>query len=202
MIFLVPSSRIRAIYDEVLNRVRKKFFDIETDPENLKIKVNQTNKFILIKEWNKVLNAIRLEFSQENNQTLISDIDQIIGFCETIDNNSFQPIIDSDLSPSIPKKINSYYDIVDKVVDEIKNRIKNASTKGLQKTPQKYGYCRYFSIQDYGMGMWLKMDLWSEYADTPFWISIVETRNGWTSTEKFKGIVKRLNLILPINLWK
>ena len=54
LIFLVPSSRIRAIYDEVLNRVRKKFFDIETDPENLKIKVNQTNKFNLIKEWNKV----------------------------------------------------------------------------------------------------------------------------------------------------
>jgi len=196
LIFLVPSSRIRAIYDEVLNRVRKKFFDIETDPENLKIKVNQTNKFILIKEWNKVLNAIRLEFSQENNQTLISDIDQIIGFCETIDNNSFQPIIDSDLSPSIPKKINSYYDIVDKVVDEIKNRIKNASTKGLQKTPQKYGYCRYFSIQDYGMGMWLKMDLWSEYADTPFWISIVETRNGWTSTEKFKRNCEKIEFNL------
>ena len=196
LIFLVPSSRIRAIYDEVLNRVRKKFFDIETDPENLKIKVNQTNKFILIKEWNKVLNAIRLEFSQENNQTLISDIDQIIGFCETIDNNSFQPIIDSDLSPSIPKKINSYYDIVDKLVDEKKNRIKNASTKGLQKTPQKYGYCRYFSIQDYGMGMWLKMDLWSEYADTPFWISIVETRNGWTSTEKFKRNCEKIEFNL------
>jgi len=186
LIFLVPSSRIRAIYYEVLNRLREKFSDIETDLENLKIKINQTNKFILIKQWDKVLNAIKTEFLQENNQTLISDIDQIIGFCESIDNNSFHPINDNDLSPSIPKKINSYYNIVDKVVDEIRNRIEKASITGLQKTPQKYGYRRYFSIQDFGIGMGLKMELWAEYADTPFWISIVETKKGWKSTEKFK----------------
>ena len=186
LIFLVPTLRIRAIYEEVLNRITEKYSNIETDIENRKIKIKQTNKFIVIKSWNEVLNAIKSELLQENNQSLISDIDQIIGFCETIDNNSFQPITDTDLSPSIPKKINSYYDIVDKVVDEIKNRINKASTKGLQKTPQKYGYRRYFSIENFGMGMGLKMDLWSEYADTPFWISIVETKKGWTSTEKFK----------------
>ncbi len=123
---------------------------------------------------------------KENNQALISDIDQIIGFCETIDTNSFQPIVDSDLSPGIAKRISSYYDIVDKVVDEIKNRIEAASTKGLLKTPQKYGYRRYFSIKDYGMGMGLKMELWSEYADTPFWLSIVEKKEGWRAGEKFK----------------
>ena len=186
LIFLVPTLRVRAIYEDVLNRITEKYSDIETDTENRGIKINQTNKFILIKSWNEILNAIKSELLQEKNQALISDIDQIIGFCETIDNNSFQPIIDDDLSPGIAKKINSYYDIVDKVVDEIKNRIKNASTKGLQKTPQKYGYRRYFSIQDFGMGMDLKMDFWARYADTPFWFSIVETKEGWTSTEKFK----------------
>ena len=192
LIFLVPSLRIRAIYEEIFNKITEKYSDIEADPKNQKIKINQTNKFVIIKSWDEILNAIKSELLQENNQTLISDIDQIIGFCETIDNISFQPITDSDLSPSIPKKINSYYDIVDKVVDEIKNRIEKASTKGLQKTPQKYGYRRYFSMQNFGMGMSLKMDLWSEFADTPFWISIVETRKGWTSTEKFKRICEKI----------
>jgi len=186
LIFLVPSSRTRAIYGEVLNRITEKYSDIETDAENLKIKMNQINKFVIIKKWDEVLKAIKSELQQENNQTLISDVDQIIGFCETIDNISFQPITDSDLSPSIPKKINSYYNIVDNVVEEIKNRIKEASTTGLQKTPQKFGYIRYFSIQGFGMGIGLKMDLWSKYADTPFWISIVETKKGWTSSERFK----------------
>ncbi len=160
--------------------------DIEADSENQKIKINQVNKHIVIKSWNEVLNIIKSELTQENNQTLISDIDQIIGFCDTIDNNSFQPITEIDLSPSIAKKINSYYEIVDKVVDEIKIKNKNISTTGLNKTPQKYGYRRYFSDENFGMGMGLKMDLWAEYADTPFWLSIAENKEYWTSSEKFK----------------
>jgi len=186
LIFLVPTLRIRVIYEEVLNRIKEKYSDLETDTENLKIKINQKSKFVIIKSWNEILNAIKSELLQENNQALISDINQIIGFCDTIDNNSFQPIVDSDLSPSIPKKIGSYYDIVDKVVDEVNNRIENSSIKGLQKTPQKYGYRRYFSIDNFGMGMGLKMELWAEYADTPFWISIVETKESWSSSENFK----------------
>ncbi len=186
LIFLVPSLRVRSVYEEVLRRIKDNYSEITSDSKNQQIKINSTNQHILIKSWNEILNIVRSELLQENNQILISDIDQIIGFCDTIDKNSFQPIIDSDLSPEIPKKINSYYEIVDKVVDEIKNRTDKASTNGLQKTPQKYGYRRYFSIENFGMGMGLKMELWAEYADTPFWISIVENKKGWTSTEKFK----------------
>lgn len=198
MIFLVPTLRERVIYEEVLSRISQQHFDIVKDSGNLKIKLNQTNKFILIKSWNNILNTIKSELTQENNQTLISDVDQIIGFCETIDNNSFQPIIDNDLSPEIAKKIISYYDIVDKVVDEVKNRNEKASTKSLQKTPHRYGYCRYFSIHTFGMGMFLSFEKWSKYADTPFWLSIVETRVGWKTSENFNRYCE--NIALKLNL--
>ena len=81
-----------------------------------------------------------------------------------------------------------YYDIVDKVVDEIKNRTEKASTKGLNKTRQKFGYRRYFSLGNFGLGIGLEMDLWSEYFDTPFWLYIVlkESSGKWTTTEEFK----------------
>lgn len=197
LIFLVPKLRRRAIYEEVLNKIAEKFSDIETEPKNLKIKINQTNKFIIIKSWNEVLNAIRSELLQEKNQSLISDIDQIIGFCETIDNNSFQPMIDSDLSPSIPKKICSYYDIVDQVVREIKNRIDEPSIKILRTGGAKYDYVKYFSIKNIGMGMCLKMEFWSKYTDTPFWLFIGEKKvKHWKSTEKFKKNCERIALSL------
>lgn len=185
LIFLVPTLRIRSIFAEVLARVKNGFPDLEVDTENLIIKINPTNKCILIKSWDEILRTIKSELIQENNTGLISDIDQIIGFCNIIDNNSFQPIVDLDLSPSIPKKITAYYDIVDKVVDEITNRIYQASTQGLQRSPQKYGYQRYFTIGDIGFGMSLKMELWAEYADTPFWLSIAETKKSWKSSDRF-----------------
>lgn len=184
LIFLVPSLRIRSIYEEVMHRIRKELSPINVDHKSYTITIN--SKYVIIKSWSEILNAIKSELLQENNQELVSDINQIIGFCETIDNNSFQPIQDEDLAPGIPKKIVTYYSIIDKVVDEIKNRNTDASTKGLQKTPQKYGYHRYLTIGDFGIGMCLRLDLWAEYAETPFWVAVAERKDDWTSSERFK----------------
>jgi len=195
LIFLVPTLRVRTVFEEVHRRIQEKFSELEIDIENNKIKIIPSSKYVLIKSWNEVLNAIKAELIQENNQILISDINQIIGFCDTIDNNSFQPILDVDLSPSIPKKLVSYYDIVDKVVDEIKNKRKDASTKGLNRTRHKFGYRRYFSIKNYGFGIDLELSLWAEEADTPFWLSIgliEEDKNYWSRTNQFNHDCKKI----------
>jgi len=195
LIFLVPTLRVRAVFDEVLRRIEKEFENIVIEEDNQKIKIFNSNKFVLVKSWNEILNAVKSELIQENNQTLLSDIDQIIGFCDTIDNNSFQPIIDDDLSPSIPKKIMSYYDIVDKVVDEIKNKREDASTKGLNRTRHRFGYRRYFSIKNYGFGIDLELSLWAKEADTPFWLSVsfIEKDNkNWSRTSKFNHECKKI----------
>jgi len=184
LIFLVPTLRVRAVFDEVLRRIEKEFENTIIDSRNQKINIVNSNKFVLVKSWNEILNAVKSELIQENNQTLISDIDQIIGFCDTIDSNSFQPIIDSDLSPSIPRKLISYYDIVDKTVDEIKNRVKNSTTKGLNKTRHKYGYRRYFSIDNYGFGLDFEIQLWAKYADSPFWLTIVDDKSSWLGSDE------------------
>jgi len=195
LIFLVPTLRVRAVFEEVLRRIDSKFENIVVESDYQKVKISNSNKFVIVKSWNEILNAIKSELTQENNQTLLSDIDQIIGFCDTIDNNSFQPIIDEDLSPSIPKKVMSYYDIVDKVVDELKNKRKDTSTKGLNRTRHKFGYRRYFAIKNYGFGIDLEMSLWAKEADTPFWlsVSIIENdKKNWSRNALFNHECKKI----------
>ena len=188
LIFLVPSLRVRVVYEEVLRKMAEEYPDVEADPKTQKIKVSQSNKFVIVKSWDEILNAIKSALLQEGNSALVSDIDQIIGFCEAVDSSSFQPISASDLSPDIARKINSYYDVVDKVVDELKNRMAGVSTEGAQKTPQRYGYRRYFSIRNLGLAMCLEMKFWEKHADTPFWLLLVEDKKAWasSSSEKFK----------------
>lgn len=189
LIFLVPTLRERAIFEEITIRVKERFTDNQIEVKNLQIKFFEKNQFVLIKTWDHILNAIKSELQQENNQTLISDVDQIIGLCNTIDNNAFIPINEDDLSPLIPKKINSYFDIVDMVVEVLLSRKKDeASIKGLMKTPHRYGYRRYFRIGNIGLGMNLKFDLWSEYTDTPFWLYLAQIGEGlnWEKSDAFK----------------
>lgn len=194
LMFLVPTLRTRTVFEEVKYRILQENEDLEIDTENLSLVIRSSQKHIIIKSWNEVLNSIKSKIEQTNNINLLSDLNQIIGLCETIDRNSFQPITDEDLSPKIPKNINSYYEIVDKVVDELKNRNKGISTKGLVKTPQRYGYHRYFATKGLAMNFALKLDLWEKCADTPFWLSIgAINEKGWSVlTDQLTQLIESL----------
>lgn len=195
LIFLVPSLRKRTVFEEVKGRVFEYNQDLEIDLENLKILIKSTNQHILIRSWNDVLSSIKSQIEKTNNINLLSDLNQIIGLCEIVDKNSFRPLVDEDLSPKIPKNINSYYEIVDKVVDELKIRNKEISTKNLVKTPQRYGYHRYFKSDSFGMNFALKLDLWEKNADTPFWLAIssIEGKQ-WTITERLTKSINSVSI--------
>ncbi len=193
LMFLVPTLRTRTVFEEVKSRIIEEYQDLEIDNENLRVFIKSSKQYIFIKSWNEILNAIKAKIEQTNDINLISDLNQIIGLCDSIDQNSFQPITDKDLSPKIPKNIISYYEIVDKVVDELKNRNKGISTKGLVKSPQRYGYHRYFSTAELGMNFSLKLDLWEKCADTPFWLSIsVVNKKEWTTTNQLTQSIESL----------
>ncbi len=193
LIFLVPNLRTRTVFEEVKNRMLNEFQNIEFDVENLKLLIKKSNTHVIVKSWNEILNSIKIRIEQTNNINLLSDLNQIIGLCDVIDKNAFQPITDEDLSPKIPKNINSYYEIVDKVVDELKNRDSNFSTKGLIRTAQRYGYHRYFSTDDLILNFSLKLDLWEKCADTPFWFGITQkVNNKEVQNERLKKLIETI----------
>lgn len=126
----------------------------------------------------------------------MSDLDQVIGLCETIDNNSFLPYQNEDFAPLIAKKINSYYDLADKVINELKKR-NLAKTENLNATPQKYGYTRYFKLYNMGVSLNVRFDFWERVADTPFWLCIKDNTSGkyWVQNEVFKIDIKNIATI-------
>jgi hypothetical protein len=69
--------------------------------------------------------------------------------------------------------MNSYYALLDKVVDKLKVKI-GISTKGLNAIGQRFGYTRYFKVNDYCFSLELHFLLWQNIADTPFWLTVKE----------------------------
>lgn len=204
LIFLVPNLRKRAVFEEVLNRVHSKNREngsIQVTAENLKITLTKKRKVVLVKSWHEVLQSIKAKLEEKNEIRLLSDLNQIIGLCEMIDQNAFSPITDDDLSPKIPKNINSYYKIVDKVVDELKIRNTKITTKGLIKSPQRFGYHRYFATDLLGMNFSLKLDLWEKVVQTPFWLGIsLNTKNGWENSENLGKVLDKVRIKHKISL--
>jgi hypothetical protein len=69
----------------------------------------------------QILEPIRDKLSQEKENDLLADINQIIGLCDIIDNTAFLPIQSDDLSPKYARRVNNFFDVIDNVVEELKN---------------------------------------------------------------------------------
>jgi hypothetical protein len=184
LLFICPTLRVSPIFNEVQKRISDAKLDFDSNPNGYSIKL-ANDKSVVVKTWNEILGAIRLQLIQDNDQYL-SDIDQIIGFCETVDSNAFMPFHSKDFSPSNAKRINSFYDIADKVINELRKH-KMADTTRLKATPQRNGYSRYFRIDKLGVALNVRFDFWEKVADTPFWIYF-----GWDHQrdEHLKKLIK------------
>jgi len=191
LMFICPTLRVRPLSSEIIRRLTTKSISYKED-ENHSIMID-TGKFILVKTWDDILGLIKDKISQEKNHSLGSDIDQLIGFCELIDNTSFIPILDEELSPSIPKRINSFYVLVDKVFDELsKTRI--IGTRGYKTTPQTWGYRRYGDTNKLGFYIDLNFEYWEKHHETPFWFGVknMDDEGKWVSSKEFIQNCKKL----------
>jgi hypothetical protein len=195
LIFLCPKLRETSLFNEIESRIKSENINYQRLDNKLQF---DRNNYIIIMNWNMVLNIIKESLINNNERTSISDIDQIIGFCEIIDNNTFLPIQDNDLSPSFAKRIYSYYDLLDKMVDKLKMLI-DISTSGLKATPQRFGYTRYLRIGNNCVSLELNTLFWAEYTDTPFWISIKD--HEWQQPNELKNKLINTSKKLNINIF-
>jgi hypothetical protein len=188
LVFICPKLRELSLFEEVDLRLKNENIDYEVIDKNFKL---QNKVHIQIVDWNSLLSLIRQALIQNNEN--ISDIEQIIGFCEIIDNNTFLPINDNDLSPEIARRINSYCDLIDKVTDNLK--IETSINMGnLKSTGQKYGYTKYFMYNDFGIALDVNLKYWATTFDTPFWLTIKNIGGkAWNQTNELKNKLKEIS---------
>jgi hypothetical protein len=103
LIFICPTLRVKPVFEEILMRIKKAEINYSINNQNNLLSF-ENDKKLIVKTWQEVLGIIRINLVQDNEQILLSDIDQIIGLCDTIANNSFQPYQSIDFSPSNAKK--------------------------------------------------------------------------------------------------
>jgi hypothetical protein len=186
LLFICPKLREVALFNELKFRLENDDFSIEIFENKILL---DNNKSIIITNWLFLLNYMKNMLNDNNDKLLVSDVDQLIGFCEVIDDSSFLPINEIDLSPSIAKRINSFYDLCDKIFDKLIT-IYKFDTSGGRATGLRNGYARYFTINNFGMGFIFNTKFWEKYYNTPFWYFIKE---GWNDQNiEFK---KKLNQI-------
>lgn len=189
LLFLCPTLRKNSLFIELKKKLSEQNIAFGTDDEEKKI-ILKNGKYILIQSWNEILEPIKIVLKENKENGLVSDIDQIIGFCDVVDSNSFIPLSEEDLSPNFGRKVSSFYSLVDEVIAELSKHKDYRQEKLTEGKPKKEaGYYKYRYFKNLGLTFGLNFNYWAKYADTPFWVIITE--KDFKQTEKLKFTLRK-----------
>lgn len=135
--------------------------------------------------WAEILEHLR-RVASESALDLISDINQLVGYCDQMDSEAFVPFKDEDLSAKVAKLADRYYSIVDETIELLHlDQTLKTSRKGLKATAYRSGYQRGLYVDCFAINMVYDRDMWKnpETLETPFWLSI--RNENWDETEAF-----------------
>ncbi|MCK9197642.1 MAG: hypothetical protein M0P16_11755, partial [Syntrophales bacterium] len=170
LLFVCPSQRMQSLKRDLYFQIHKNYDKVIVEDKQFHIRFADLCSVILI-SWEELLRIMELELTRGEERELLSDLHQIRGLCEKIESESIMPISSADLSPSIGKRVLSYYQIVDKVFEELKNEPVGAVSAGMKRTAQYGGYSIYFQVRNLNYTLALNFDFWQKYAGTPFWFT-------------------------------
>lgn len=185
LVFICPSLRKKSIFTELKRKLVEGNIEFRENKELLTL-ATENNKQIVVQSWNEILEPIRNLLKENNDERLVSDIDQIIGFCEVIDKNSFIPLSENDMSPEIGRRINSYYILIDEIFNELSKNENYKQDKLTEGKPKNgFGFVKYRKYDNLTFSFGLNYTNWTEFADTPFWLKVTE--QNFEQSQSFKS---------------
>ena len=191
LLFICPAVRKQILWGQLRELVAKR--DIE-DIGNFCISVDGVSMAIV--SWNEVLSALRRTASACAVE-MLADLDQIEGFCQKMDSDSFIPFSALEMGTETAKREERYYRVIDELIAYLKNdKALNPSTKGVKATAYRKGYARAVRIRDYWVTINYDRDLWTDphTSETPFWVSI-RSGTDWKQESFINNACQRFPLI-------
>ena len=185
--FLVPESRISNIYTEVLNKLNESGIEFKRGSRN-KIILGENN-FIDFISWKQTISYLK---KGNLESSVLSDIDQLEGLCESINMTSFHPISESDIDYLFAKRNIDFCNLVDEVIDFGKSK-GLFDTKGLNKGAKKFIYHRYFKLGDINCRLSFNNNYWFNYSSTPIWLEVFGLNNDWNDKNVYRKLKSQLN---------
>ena len=185
LLFIAPATRLEILWEEIKRQMESgsegvKLEAVETSPQMYRARVmgsEYRDKRLMLVSWSLLLH--RLADAVPPDSPVSSNIRQLRGLAQREDDEAFQPIDTTELSPSVPRRLRWFNQLIDDVVDSRGYKEGWMSVRGLRATPRRSGYGRYFRFKtDQGseapgiLFLCVHFRLWATNGDTPLWLRV------------------------------
>jgi hypothetical protein len=174
LVFVVPAQRIIALWDEVTKRSREAEIPVgEMESRGAEFRwarLDQRRSLVML-SWRSVLDALSESLRSGVDTASLSDIEQLRGLCDRMDNKAFLPLQSEELAPERGRRVGQFCNLVDEVVQQLETE-GLANTKGLRSASTIGRYGRYFQFRGQGLYLYFTAWGWSSDRPTPLWLKL------------------------------
>jgi hypothetical protein len=201
-VFLViaPAKRIPILWGELISRCKIAGLAIgngQSLGQEVFFRKIDDYQVIAITSWRSILGYLISSLETTGETIIASDIRQLQGLCEKMDEDAFLPIRSEELTSNLGSRIVQYCGLVDEVTNlAVAEGL--ASVSGLRATGGFGWYGRYLRIQKCGCCFYFSAMDWAHVWATPLWLSVKDPK--WQPTSKVKDALLPLQMEDPPRL--
>jgi len=175
LLFIAPSKRFSTLWTELVRRCKEANLQPKqtgSAVNNFEIVSFDDNSILALTSWRTIINTLRAAVEATGDKESLSDIVQLQGLCEKMDEQAFLPLRSEELTSNIGKRIVQYGNLIDEIKNKLieENIIKRNTTSG--STADIYVRYAYTKVGEYQFNIQFNANLWSKYRETPLWLGI------------------------------
>lgn len=186
LLFVAPAKRLNILWDELLKRCTTANLSLEGEDEILAASDLRTRRigsshFMALTSWRALLAHIVDGLSAEPDIAARSNLHQLQGLCDRMDEEAFLPICSEELTNTLAARLLQFLDLVDDVGNVVKGKLAFPNGNWTWS-----GQTRWIPLKIHGFHCNLQMSLphWKTFRSTPFWLSITDSQGKVTQSVK------------------
>jgi hypothetical protein len=200
LLFLIPGMRFTTLWPELARRCNDRGINLG-QPATLSSEFITADVLghhqLAIASWRSVLAYMLRALETEGHSATVSDVQQLQGLCNRMDNHAFLPLRSEELTANTGQRINQYCHLIDDITEMlVANNL--ASVKGLRSSGGFAWYGRYLRLHGVICLLQFSANLWANYRSTPLWLRVYGTE--WTYSPASREALARLEIEDPPRL--
>ncbi len=213
LIFVAPDKRIESLWAEVLHACKESHSPVEraTMP-GWKLATLGADRYLMLTSWRATLQTLATALDSTGNHGDSSDVRQLQGLCNRMDDEAFLPLRPGEFAPEIPRRLMQLIQLVkDAIATAERQGI--VSTRKLKAAASENNWGLYCRVGNVFASLRIAYWYWAQTRDTPVWVVIYGTNwqagklgecrgclSDYERTVPTRLIVERERLIIPIDL--
>jgi len=197
LLFVAPALRTTLLWTELVSRCKEAGVPCGTEREispEVKVRTIRQRHTLALSSWRALLAHLTQTLNMEGDMGAISDVFQLQGLCDRMDDEAFLPLSSEELTSSIGSRLIQFCRLVDDVVSHLV--VDGLATVSDVRASNRPGsYLRPMKISGFGCYLQVNSEHWVRRRSTPIWLSVRD--QDWKPARIARDALLRLQLEDP-----